>query len=84
MDMPVFMPPAPASGALRHALAAVLHSASIALARAALALGAPPARAPAATACTAQFEFHADAGAPEGALYADGRLVALLPGVQRL
>jgi hypothetical protein len=30
------------------------------------------------------LEFHAEAGAPEGALYADGELVALLPGVNRL
>lgn len=32
----------------------------------------------------AQLEFHAEAGAPEGALYADGVLVAVLPGVTRL
>lgn len=31
-----------------------------------------------------QLEFHAEAGAPEGALYADGVLVALVPGVTRL
>jgi len=30
------------------------------------------------------LEFYAEAGAPEGALYVDGRLVARLPGVQRL
>jgi hypothetical protein len=29
-------------------------------------------------------EFHAEAGALEGALYVDGQLVALLPGVSRL
>lgn len=29
-------------------------------------------------------EFHADAGAPEGALYVDGRLVGWLEGVNRL
>jgi len=31
-----------------------------------------------------QLEFYAEAGAPEGALYADGRLVAHLDGIQRL
>jgi len=30
------------------------------------------------------FEFHAEAGAPEGALYVDGELVGRLPGVRRL
>lgn len=30
------------------------------------------------------YEFHAEAGAPEGALYVDGQLVGHLPGVSRL
>jgi len=30
------------------------------------------------------LEFYAEAGAPEGALYADGQLVAQLDGVRRL
>jgi hypothetical protein len=30
------------------------------------------------------IEFHAEAGAPEGALYMDGELVARLAGVNRL
>jgi hypothetical protein len=30
------------------------------------------------------LEFHADAGALEGALYVDGELVGYLPGVRRL
>jgi hypothetical protein len=30
------------------------------------------------------LEFYAQAGAPEGALYVDGQLVATLPGVSRL
>jgi hypothetical protein len=30
------------------------------------------------------LEFHADAGAPEGALYVDGELVGYVPGVTRL
>lgn len=29
-------------------------------------------------------EFHAEAGAPEGALYVAGKLVGHLPGIQRL
>jgi hypothetical protein len=31
-----------------------------------------------------QLEFYAEAGAPEGALYVDGQLVAQLDGVRRL
>lgn len=31
-----------------------------------------------------QSEFHAEAGAPEGALYVDGRLAGWLSGVTRL
>lgn len=31
-----------------------------------------------------QLEFYAEAGAPEGALYADGRLSARLEGIKRL
>ncbi|MDN3546330.1 MAG: hypothetical protein ACK4S6_19845 [Roseateles asaccharophilus] len=31
-----------------------------------------------------ELEFYAEAGAPEGALYQDGQLVGLLPGVTRL
>ncbi len=31
-----------------------------------------------------QLEFYAEAGAPEGALYVDGRLTAQLDGVRRL
>lgn len=30
------------------------------------------------------LEFHAEAGAPEGALYVNGLLVGYLPGVRRL
>ena len=31
-----------------------------------------------------QLEFYAEAGAPEGALYADGQLTAQLEGIKRL
>ncbi len=30
------------------------------------------------------IEFHAEAGAPEGALFVDGRRIGTLPGVTRL
>jgi hypothetical protein len=30
------------------------------------------------------LEFHAEAGAPEGALYVNGELVGFVPGVSRL
>ena len=84
--VPSFNPAsAPALPALaRRRLALWLHAASRALARAASRTAAPPARRAAARALPQQLEFHAEAGAPEGALYADGELVALLPGVNRL
>jgi hypothetical protein len=31
-----------------------------------------------------QLEFYAEAGAPEGALYVDGQLIAQLEGIRRL
>ncbi|MFG6430866.1 hypothetical protein [Roseateles sp. LYH14W] len=31
-----------------------------------------------------QLEFYAEAGAPEGALYLDGQLIAQLDGIRRL
>lgn len=37
-----------------------------------------------APAADAVLEFHADAGAPEGALYVNGQLVGHLSGVNRL
>ena len=33
---------------------------------------------------SAELEFYAEAGAPEGALYLDGELVGHLPGITRL
>jgi hypothetical protein len=65
----------------RRAAAAALQSASHALASLAQRLAHPHVTAPPRP---PQLEFHAEAGAPEGALYADGVLVALLPGVTRL
>ncbi len=72
--------PAPLAEAGRSLAAALLQSASALLARLAQSL----AREPAAVMSDPRFEFHAEAGAPEGALYVDGRFVGWLPGVSRL
>lgn len=69
--------------ALRRRLAAALYAAGHALQRLALRLCSAPSRASTA-AQSARLEFHAEAGAPEGALYVDGQLVAYLTGVRRL
>ena len=66
-----------------HAAASTLHKASRLLHRLAQALTAAPAR-PAMCALAPLLEFHAEAGAPEGALYVDGQLIAHLSGVTRL
>jgi hypothetical protein len=69
--------------ALRHAAAAALHVASRRLSQLARQLAATHAQ-PRSGASAPVIEFHAEAGAPEGALYVDGQLVALLPGISRL
>jgi hypothetical protein len=74
---------APRRPALRHAAAAALHVASRLLSQLARQLAAMPAH-PRPGASAPVIEFHAEAGAPEGALYVDGQLVALLPGISRL
>ena len=74
---------APASPALRRIAAAVLHAAGRRLQWLARRLAAAPSR-PQRVSALAALEFHAEAGAPEGALYVDGQLVAHLPGVSRL
>ena len=67
----------------RRAAALVLHAASATLARLARRLAVP--RATVRTAARPPvIEFHAEAGAPEGALYLDGQLVGWLSGVKRL
>jgi len=66
---------------VRRAAAAALQSASVALSHLAARL-AVPAAAPSLHAPV--LEFHAEAGAPEGALFIDGELVGWLPGVTRL
>ncbi|MBV8503703.1 MAG: hypothetical protein JO006_18535 [Paucibacter sp.] len=64
--------------AWRLRLACLLMGLSAVLTRAAVAIGGlRRKRQPA-------LEFYAEAGAPEGALYADGDRVATLPGVTRL
>jgi|WetSurMetagenome_2_1015567.scaffolds.fasta_scaffold06306_2 hypothetical protein len=64
----------------RRLAAAVLRAASMALGQ--LARRLQPGRRRAAG--DPVLEFYAEAGAPEGALYVDGRLVGHLDGVSRL
>jgi hypothetical protein len=72
--------PAASSPAGRRLAAGLLRRASGALSRLAAALTTEARSAPS----DPRFEFHAEAGAPEGALYVDGRLVGWLTGVSRL
>ncbi len=70
----------PALGSLRRFAAALLRAASRGLdhlARRLATVEAAPQGEP-------LLEFYAEAGAPEGALYVDGRLVGHLQGVNRL
>jgi len=78
--MPLAVPLRPLLG--RQVAAAVLRAANALLAALAQRLAAPI-PAPAAP-LPGVLEFHADAGALEGALYVDGELVGYLPGVRRL
>ena len=71
----------PASLFVQRVAASGLRSASAVLARLSSRLALPAARKAGAA---QQLEFHAEAGAPEGALYLDGKLVGWLPGVRRL
>ena len=66
----------------RRVLASSLRLASLALSRLARRLRLAQARRTRKQA--PELEFYAEAGAPEGALYIDGELVGLLPGVSRL
>jgi len=75
-------PPHPAREAAQSLAVATLASASALLARVAVRLAAP--RKLLVPSSDPRFEFHAEAGAPEGALYVDGKLVGRLAGVQRL
>jgi hypothetical protein len=73
-------PPPP--GSVRLLMAAALRLASAGLALLAHRVG--PAKPSPASAEVPSLEFYAEAGAPEGALYVDGKLVGQLPGVTRL
>ena len=70
----------PGGDAARRLAAALLQGASALLAGLAARLRA----APAERESDPRFEFHAEAGAPEGALYVDGRFVGWIAGVRRL
>lgn len=63
----------------RHAVSVLLRTTGAALDR--LALRVEQRRRPANVRA---LEYYAEAGAPEGALYADGRLVGWITGVNRL
>ena len=74
-------PQHPPSEAARRWLASGLRSASASLARLSRRLARPAVQAVSAE---PQLEFYAEAGAPEGALYLDGKLVGWVAGVTRL
>jgi len=78
-----FHPPPPTGPAGRAALARTMRAVAIALQALAEHVAPKERRAPAALTLP-RLEFHADAGAPEGALYVDGVLFGHLPGVHRL
>ncbi len=72
---------------VRPAVVSVLRAASHSLAHLACRLSAVEVRsecAPSLTVVSPQVEFYAEAGAAEGALYVDGKLLGYLPGVARL
>ncbi|CAD5374067.1 conserved hypothetical protein [Rubrivivax sp. A210] len=79
-ELPLEAAPAPARRSRRALLALLLRTASRALETLAERL----ALAPVAPVADPVLEFHAEAGAPEGALYVDGQLVGHLAGVNRL
>jgi len=77
-----FAPALAAERGPRVRIAALLHAASSALVH--LASLVAPARLAGARRAEPVLEFYAEAGAPEGALYVDGRLVGFIEGVDRL
>lgn len=68
---------------VRRLLAAILRAASHRLAQLSRAVSATE-RARERTQGESVYEFYAEAGAPEGALYLNGQLVGYVPGVTRL
>jgi hypothetical protein len=77
-----FHPPATRSAG-RLVLARRMRAAASLLQRLAVRV-TPTERRPPAALTLPRLEFHADAGAPEGALYVDGVLFGYVPGVHRL
>lgn len=75
--------PIPGHAAVRKCAAAALHAAGCALQHLGRRLSEAPAGVP-TVGQAALLEFHAEAGAPEGALYVNGQLAAHLGGVHRL
>ena len=79
--------PRPFSATLLYVAAAVLRAASDVLTRVATRVTESHAAALVMEETLQTVEFHAlhnEAGAPEGALYVNGKLVAIIPGVTRL
>jgi len=74
-------PQHPQGEAARRLAALVLRRASAVLARLSRRLARPAVQA---KQLEPQLEFYAEAGAPEGALYLDGKLVGWVSGVNRL
>ncbi len=73
----------PRSPSIRRILAGILRAASHRLAQLSRSLSAIE-RERKRTQGEAIYEFYAEAGAPEGALYIDGKLVGYVQGVTRL
>ncbi len=74
---------APSGPSVRRRFVGLLRAASRGLARLSRSISAAE-RARERTTGEVVFEFYAEAGAPEGALYVNGELVGYLPGVTRL
>lgn len=74
---------APHSPSVRSRFASMLRAVSRSLAQLSRSLSAAE-RASQRTNGEMVYEFYAEAGAPEGALYVNGELVGYLPGVTRL
>jgi hypothetical protein len=79
----VFEPSRPARAVIRRLAAHALLAASAALARMSARLAASEI-ATCADQTLPELEYWAEAGAPEGALYVNGRLVGWIAGVSRL
>ncbi len=76
----LWSPPGSGTQPARRLAAVLLHGASRSLAALAARLVAVPDR----EVLDPRVEFHAEAGAPEGALFVDGEFVGWLSGVSRL